>query len=450
MNFKFFIALIISKILSLALQLRNGGTALPGLIALKFQPNFIACFRNQFRKGVILVSGTNGKTTTTALIKKLLLNQKLIVIHNAAGSNLLRGIASSLLKSSNLSGKIKTDWGVFEVDEATLPSAIQILKPEIVLILNLFRDQLDRYGEIDSIAQNWERSLETLSAETCVILNADDPVVAILGKNLNAHVYFYGLNDREHLQKTLSHFADSILCPSCRQLLVYDAVWYSHLGIWRCQRCHKKRPLLDLAVEKIKLNPILSLTAALPDQPKREIQTKLEGIYNASNLGAVLLISSILKIDSAAVQKVIADFQPTFGRLEEFTYQGQRVKILLSKNPTGFTESIRTLLYGKKKNLLLVLNDKIADGTDVSWIYDVDFELLKDVTAKIIVSGTRAYDLALRLKYADLKTIIEPDLKKAIQQSLANLSNEETLFILATYTAMLRIRKILKGRSLEN
>jgi len=450
MYLRFIFSLLIAKILTGFLSPRGGGSALPGLVALKIFPSILIRYSNTFSQGIILVSGTNGKTTTATLIKTILENSGFICVHNATGSNLERGIASSLIGASNIIGGLHADWGVFEVDEAALPRLIEVFTPKMVILLDLFRDQLDRYGEIDSLADNWKASLKKLPSTSSVLLNADDPVICNLGLELVASVYYFGINDLRLTDTTLSQSADSIYCPVCRTELQYKNVWYSHLGNWACPKCTFKRPELTLAVSKIRIKPTVALSATYNDKTY-EINTPLEGLYSAENVAAAILSSVLLKTPPDVIKKSIARFKAVFGRHELFTIGDKKIKILLSKNPTGFTQSLITLDGLPKKNILFLLNDRVADGTDVSWIYDVEFERLHSHAKYMTVSGDRCLDLAVRLKYADIPPDIidvQPLLKKAFTSALFHTSSNETLYILATYTAMLDIRKLLIGNKL--
>ncbi len=381
----------------------------PGEIAIRSNPHILSSFASQFRKGIILVAGTNGKTTTALMIKTILKAQGLKVVHNASGANLLNGIVSACIQQANWPGKIDADYGVFEVDENTLPIVIKSIKSVklnvVLVLLNLFRDQLDRYGEVDVIAQKWERALRGSNAT--IIANSDDPLVAHLG--LHAKTIFFGINDKTKFLPKMEHATDSTFCLRCGARLTYEGVYFSHLGIWKCPSCGEKRPIPDIS----------------------EAESSLPGLYNLYNTLAAMSVAKTLGIKAN-----LAGFHPAFGRQEEIG----NVKIFLSKNPTGFNESLRTVIELGAEHLLLVLNDRIPDGRDVSWIWDVDFEMIPPKTS-VRVSGERAYDLALRLKYAGVKAQIYENLENA-------LDIKEMLYVLPTYSAMLDIRKILTGKKI--
>ncbi|MEK7450717.1 MAG: Mur ligase family protein [Patescibacteria group bacterium] len=415
-------------------NLGNGSTW-PGHIALLINKNFIKdlLITNNQKLKTILIAGTNGKTTTGKLVQTILERSGKKVFQNTAGANLLNGIASSLLLHSDiLSARINYDFAIFEIDENTLPLILKEIKnPDFVIILNLFRDQLDRYGEVNTISKKWSDALGKLDERTTLILNADDPQVASLRlhpKGVNTK--FFGLNDKSLATSEKQHAADSNYCPKCGSKLHYSAVYYSHLGNWTCLKCNNTRPKLDISTSSV--FPLL-------------------GVYNRYNTIAAILLAQEVGISKNKIISALKDFQPAFGRQETLSINGKKVQIFLSKNPTSLNESLKTISDLKAKNLLLVLNDRIPDGRDVSWIWDVDFEDYIDEFSNIVISGDRTYDMALRIKYSqpiihDSLFIIQEDLRKAIAMSLEKTPKPEILYILPTYSAMLEVRKILTGR----
>lgn len=428
----------ISKISKLAK--RGTGSTWPGHMALKLDSKFV---KNILAKNpnlkIILVAGTNGKTTTTKLIQEVLEQQGKKVFRNAAGANLLNGIASTLIKHSNLTGKINYDVAVFEVDENSLPtilSELSMVHSQLsIVLLNLFRDQLDRYGEVNSIAKHWKEALKTLSKETVLVVNGDDPMLRFIGENSGLHAFYFGLDERYMKKKEAPHDVDFLLCPHCGTKLVYAKRSYSHMGVFKCPKCGFKHQ--ETATFDTLPNPLF-------------------GIYNRYNINsAALLLQKAFGIDPKNIQDVLEKFSPAFGRQEKITYQGKNIFLLLSKNPTGFNQSIEAILeQDKKPNMLLLLNDRIPDGRDVSWIWDVDVEELVEKSRSITISGDRCFDMGLRIKYSSEflisndKFLIEENLKIAINKALCKLNQGETLYILATYSAMLDTRKILKGHAI--
>ncbi len=433
------------------LHLGAGGTW-PGEITLTIDPQILKRFSSQFRKGIIIVAGTNGKTTTSLMISHLLQSQNYTIVHNNSGANLLNGIASALVKACDWKGKIQADWGVFEVDENSLSSVIFNIKIPIlssqvkdkkliIVLLNLFRDQLDRYGEVDVIAEKWKNVLQAIShqssamrdkSDITLILNADDPQVAYLGQTTNAKNYYFGISDPQHFLRVKEHATDSTFCLHCGARLVYTGIYFSHLGIWNCAKCGLKRPL-----------PMLT-----------DWNSPLPGLYNKYNTLASVSVARNLHISDEQIGNTLIQFKPAFGRQEEFDVKNKKIKLFLSKNPSGFNASLRTVLELKSSVILIILNDRIPDGRDVSWIWDVDFETIPN-EVKVIVSGERVFDLGIRLKYAfDLKNsdasrlIIEPNLNIALKKGLSLTKENETLYVLPTYSAMLEVRKIITGKKI--
>ena len=449
-------AIIIAKVIAFFLRkTKSGGTAAPGLIALKIDPKLLIKLKAQLKSSII-ISGTNGKTTTARMLASILKSANIPYFHNRTGSNLLRGVASELISRSTLTGLFPSKIGLWEIDEAVFPYAIEELKPKIVVLTNLFRDQLDRYGEIDTLAKKWKRALNKLGPETTAILNADDPTVADLGKKLKCQVIYFGIKDKSLGIKFLSDASDAIFCPNCFLPLNYQVCFVSHLGIYKCPKCGAIQPKTSISCTQTKLLKNNCFQISIKSLKKQHyVKIGLPGVYNIYNVLASFAIASVLKIEFSKIIQGFKYFQPAFGRFEEIKIKDKSLKILLVKNPAGFNEVLKTLIQlteVEKSVCLIALNDLIADGRDVSWIWDVDFKLLRKVNIeKLIISGTRVYDMALRVKHAKFKVQsskfkVQKDLKKAIAD-LFN-SKEKNLFILPTYTAMLEIRKILNKMGL--
>lgn len=411
---------------------RGTGVTWSGEIALRLDRHILRRLVPQQSK-IILVVGTNGKTTTCKMIQTVL-EKSFSVIHNKTGANLLNGIVGTLLVRSPLH-QLKSPVFVFEVDESNLPLVLQELTPDILIMLNLFRDQLDRYGEVDSIAKKWQESLRKNGrSETTLIINGDDPQLAYLGQKVSLKVKkikYFGIDDKSLLLEKSEHAVDSIYCPNCGARLHFSGVYLSHLGDYNCPKCQFSHPKLDLKASKV--------------------ETSLEGLYMVYNALAATLACQELGSTEDNITNALKEFKPAFGRQEEIKKDGKTIKVSLSKNPAGFNASLRTVLDSKTGGpILFVLNDRTADGRDVSWIWDVDFESLQNKSVQIFVSGDRTYDLALRLKYAGLKnTQVQENLDQALRVALENTGNNETLWVLPTYTAMLEVRKILTGRSIS-
>ena len=412
--------------ISKTLNLGNGSTW-PGHIALSLNNNFVSDILKNSKTKIVFITGTNGKTTTAKLIETILEKNGKSVFLNKSGANLLNGIASSLIIESDVFGKIKKDFAIFEIDENALTRVSQKIKPDYLIALNLFRDQLDRYGEINTILSNWAEVYGKIKDKTKFILNADDPQIAYLGMQPSIKRLYFGLNNSSLKTDLPQDAADSILCPKCSARLVIDPVYYSHLGNWSCPKCGLKRPQLDS--EKNSVYP-------------------LEGVYNMYNVLAAVLLAKEIGISQTNIDKSLLDFKPAFGRQEEIAVEGKKVKFFLAKNPTSFNESLRTINALGAKYLLIALNDRIPDGRDVSWIWDVDFEIFIGPKIEIFAAGDRAYDMGLRLKYSGIKHKTFENLNEAVKESLINLPKGGTLFVLPTYSAMLEVRKILTGKKI--
>ncbi|MEH1794677.1 MULTISPECIES: Mur ligase family protein [unclassified Nostoc] len=416
-------------------SLRLGAASvLPGSIARRIEPRILELLSQQVKNGVILIAGTNGKTTTALLLCTILERKGYRVTHNSTGANLENGLMTALLESTNLLGTLNTDYAILEVDENIVPRVLKPLQPRIILCLNLFRDQLDRYGEVDTISKRWTKVISTLPAETVVIPNADDPTLSNLGQQLPQRVLFFGLNEPEHYLEAIPHAVDSIYCPKCGHSLDYKGVYLSHLGDFTCPKC--------------------GFTKSKPTLESSEWSQILVGLYNKYNTLAAATAAIELGVDEPTIRDTINNFQAAFGRAEDLVINGKRVRILLSKNPVGTNETIRVVTQSTDKTTLLVLNDRTPDGTDVSWIWDVDTEKLVERGGTLVVSGDRVYDMALRLRYSQkspessINLIVEEDLRQAIATALEHTPENETLHILPTYSAMLEVREVLTGRKI--
>ncbi|NJM69736.1 MAG: Mur ligase family protein [Scytonema sp. RU_4_4] len=429
-------AVSVAKSVTLGVRsLRLGAASvLPGSLARRIEPRLLKLLTQQVKNGVILIAGTNGKTTTSLLLRTILERKGYRVAHNSTGANLENGLMTALLESTNLVGELDVDYAILEVDENILPKILAPTQPRIILCLNLFRDQLDRYGEVDTISKRWTKVISELPTETVVIPNADDPTLSYLGQQLPQRVLFFGLNEPENYLEEIPHAVDSIFCPSCGHSLDYKGVYLSHLGDFHCPKCgfSRSQPVLDSS----------------------EFPQILVGLYNKYNTLAAASAAVELGVDEATILDTINNFQAAFGRAEELEINGKRVRILLSKNPVGTNETIRVVTQSLDKTTLLVLNDRTPDGTDVSWIWDVDTEKLVERGGTLVVSGDRLYDMALRLRYSEktpesqFNLIIEEDLRQAIATALEHTPDNETLHILPTYSAMLEVREVLTGRKI--
>ena len=418
----------------------RGGTSLPGKLLLRLEPDAIGeLARRRLSRGSAVISATNGKTTTAAMVASILERMGLRLVHNRAGANMAGGVASALLNG-------RGELGLFEVDEFWLDQVVPQLEPRAILLSNLFRDQLDRYGELEIIVDRWAE-LVARTPGSALVLNADDPAVADLGHDREA-VYF-GVEDTRVALPGLPHATDAKHCRRCGRPYVYDAVLLGHLGHYRCPTGDSVRPAPQVAAHDVELRGVRSarFTLRAPDG-SAAVEVPLPGLYNVYNaLGAAALALRL----GAGLDDVVAGLAavaPAFGRAESVTVDGRELSIMLVKNPAGANEVVRTLaLEPGEHDILGVLNDRTADGKDVSWVWDADFELLAPHVRRAVCAGTRAPELALRLKYAGVpedRLTVEPELGRAIDAAVGG--GEGRLFAIPTYTAMLELREELVGR----
>ena len=453
-----------ARVVSRALR-RGGGTTLPGQLAGRIDPALVHDLGQAIPNGSVLVTGTNGKTTTTRILAGAMRGAGLEVITNPEGSNLLPGIATALLLRTDRRGRLAASpsaIGVFEVDEGAFRPAVAALSPRLVVITNLFRDQLDRYFEVDFVAQLWRQALQRLPPTTTVVLNADDPQVAYLGADLNAKVLYFGMDDRQWAKPGLEHAADSRRCPKCGHDLYYGLSFYAHLGHYACGQCGWRRPDPRFVAWNIELQGLEgSRSRVTTPAGERTIQLPLGGLYNACNALAASAGASCLGVEMDLVQAAADSVVGAFGRLEHVRIGDKHACVLLVKNPSGFNEGLRLVnSQDGPRWLLLGLNDNGPDGRDVSWIWDVDFEMCRGRTGLMAVSGQRASDLVVRLKYAGLLNpdsgspdagagvplLVEEDMTRAFEAALARTPPGETLYVLTTYTAMWALRRELVRR----
>lgn len=433
---------------------RGGGTALPGLVATKIDPDLLDKLAARLPAGTIVVAGTNGKTTTSRMLADVLGQSGLKVAHNRSGSNLERGIAGALIEQLPLNGQAP-DIGVIEVDENAFPTVVRRVQPRVVLLLNLFRDQLDRYGELETIAARWRPAISELSADSTLVVNADDPLLAALAEAAPGRVVRFGFSTEGNALPELPHAADAGYCRRCGERLDYRAIYLSHLGDYVCPTCGAERGPLDVTISQVESEG-LNAQRLIVDRaagPTLDVTVAVPGLYNAYNALAVIATSGATGlVPDEAIQAGLGQFQPAFGRLERLDYQGRNLTLALSKNPVGFNELLRMLATTREVDLLgIAINDLDADGRDVSWLWDVDFEQLQAewFDGQVIVGGIRGDDMAVRLRYAGLDPAridglasgepLEVFLERLVQRSEPG----ERVFLLLTYTALLQLRQVL-------
>lgn len=488
----------------------GGGTSIVGVVAQRLYPDIVEHLAAQLEYGSIIVSGTNGKTTTSGFISAIMSDAGIRVWRNREGSNLMRGVASSLVIRALPNGQLRRAGkaiSVLEIDEAVLPQITQIIAPRVLVLTNLFRDQLDRYGEVDSVLSYWKQAISNLPTETTLVLNADDPAIAALGESYAGKVLYYGIEDISlditNTQNNKRHqVIDTRTCPRCGSDYQYDVRFYSHMGHYHCPNGDTQRPRPDVRAIQVQVDDFDRLRTIIElNNVQQAVVVPLPGLYNVYNALAAATATHALNVGWGPIVSGIEQSKPAFGRGERIQADGRTIRLLLAKNPTGFNEVLRTVFSdGSARHILFVLNDNIADGRDISWIWDVDFERARGLMSTLVIAGTRARDLALRLKLAGITsdemlilpptplrvtqrddvgsrrsrrstvaskalkdeatTAITPPsenyipvarsygLKKALDTALEKTPRGETLFIVPTYTGLLEVHHELEQRGL--
>lgn len=470
MPLKTLLALWTGKLaIAVAHRLGRGGSTLPGRLARALDGGILAALARAPRLGNATVTGTNGKTTTAKMLAGIAEAAGWRVIHNRAGANLITGITTAYMAGATWSGRPRGDIGLMEVDEATLPRACAEIGPRVAVVTNFFRDQLDRYGELHATVRMVRGGLARVAPGGRVALNADDPLCASLGAaepvpeaaaaaEAGAPVLplYYGIEDPAVATGHPEHAADVRHCVRCGHLYEYELYYYAHLGRYRCPNCGLQRPRPQVYARRV-LEMDARGSRFLLATPAGECECRLQvpGLYNIYNALAAAAGALALGVGLEEVKAGLEGTTTAFGRMERLTVRDREVFLALVKNPVGYNEVLRTVLgAGARRNLLLILNDLYADGTDISWIWDVDFEMLargQEGLNFILCSGLRAEEMAVRLKYAGIdpaKITVEKDLKKALDQGLNFVRPGELLYILPTYTAMLAMREILARQGL--
>ncbi len=479
------LAALAARVLAAAMRrLGRGGTALPGLVAETLAPTFVPTVARQLPRGVVLLTGTNGKTTTARMLAAILARDGTQLIHNAAGSNLSRGLASALAQRTGWQGRLRateTTLGLFELDEAAFVRAAPALRPRLATFMNLFRDQLDRYGEVDAVAQRWRAALAATPRPPRLILNADDPLVAGLanaGPSPAPAPFYFGVEAPSVDRPAAEHAADIRVCPTCGRSLVYRRRFYAHLGHFSCPDGHMERPAPAVRAVTVETHGIdgtelelLCLPPLAPAAVTLRFFLPLGGLYNVYNALAATTTALALGVAPAVAREALAAFTAAFGRMEQVVLDGRTVYLALAKNPTGLNQVVRLLTAEADRtgplSLLIALNDLDADGRDVSWIWDADLEELAPPgrVRTVVVSGRRAADLAVRLKYAGVAApvaagsspdapaaqqqpafVVESDLRLALAQAVQRTPAGGTLHVVPTYTALLELRGLLTRR----
>jgi lipid II isoglutaminyl synthase (glutamine-hydrolysing) len=421
----------------------GGGTTVPGKLLWKLDPDAVDRLAARLPLGSALVSATNGKTTTATMAAQILGNGRRLA-HNRSGANLVSGVASALLDARD------AELGLFEVDEAALPEVAVRVRPRAICLANLFRDQLDRYGELEHVARRWRTAVRDLRAGASLVVNGDDPQVGDLASE-HAGAVVFGVDDPRQARPSLQHAADSKYCVRCGTPYEYAAAYVGHLGDYRCPACGHARPPLTVRATTIELHGLASVSFRLETpEGTRRVNLRVPGLYNVYN---ALAAASLARALGSSLDDVVAGlerFDAAFGRFERIAIGDRKLLMLLIKNPAGANEAIRTIVDGGAPSLVVIaLNDGIADGRDVSWIWDVDFEPLVPELRHLVATGDRAAELALRFKYGGLDADaieLQPSLSAALDRGLELTPKGGQLVLLPTYTAMLALRKIVADR----
>lgn len=435
---------------------RGGGTTLPGRLLLRMAPDAIERLGRSLSFGTTIISATNGKTTTAGMVASALRAAGREPVHNRAGSNMSWGVATALLEQ-------RGSEGLFEVDEAWLPRVAEQLDPQLIVLGNLFRDQLDRYGELEHLADEWAEMVEQRTGRTGLVLNSDDPLVADLGRDRalarRPNVTYFGVEDASQALPELQHAHDAKHCRRCGAPYVYERAFVGHLGHYDCHNCEADRPRPDVAATAIELHGMDGSTSTITTpEGELRLQLPLPGLYNVYNALGALATALRLGVGLERAKAGLEAVEAAFGRVETIEVAGTALSILLIKNPAGANEVLRTLrLEGEAGaagsdgaiDVWIALNDRIADGRDVSWIWDADFELLARCLRRVTCAGTRAPEIALRLKYAGVDPAlieVEPGIERSLDRAIAEAPDR--LFALPTYTALLELRALLASRGL--
>lgn len=439
---RFYTALVLARLTYLAIKLlhRSSGTSFVGMMTLKVCPDFLAHCRKYIKNNAITISGTNGKTTTSGLVAHIFEENQNSIIHNVKGANMLTGIANVF--ALNIKPFKRFDYAVIESDEAYLTKLYDYFKADYLLVTNLFRDQLDRYGELSTTASFIQNAIDK-NKELKLILNADDPLVTNFGKGKNA--IYYGFEEVEfcsEIHNATSNAPTEVFNCICGKPLQYNKQFFAQEGHYYCAKCGFKRPEPNYK-GYVKIYSDYSELKIRYNDKDFEFKINLVGLYNAYNVLGAVACAMENGIDYQTIKKAVSTYKSIFGRAERRIINGHKTLIQLIKNPTGASEVLKTV--DLSSNIVIAINDNYADGRDISWLWDSDFEQLKNAQKLVITSGIRAKDMATRLKYAGIpqeKIIVEEDIKSAIALAAKSDNIEERITILPSYTALLKISKM--------
>ena len=436
MNFRAVLAMLVCKALRLVSRiLHRGGTAMPGRIALKIYPELLSLLAKDVK--TVAVTGTNGKTTSSRMIEQAFLEQGKSYFANRSGANLISGITTEFVINSSLSGKCRKEYAVIECDEAAARKVFSQLRPQVIVVTNLFRDQLDRYGEIDITMNILEEMIRTVP-DMKLIVNGDDALSAYMAMDSGNPCVYYGIS-RPVMKNETNEIREGRFCKKCGERLQYSFYHYSQLGDYQCPRCGFKRPVPDYDAEDVKVSDQLSFSVE-----GNRIVANYRGFYNVYNILAAYAGIRTAGFKAEHFMDMLKNFNPENGRMEQFRIKGAGVTLNLAKNPAGFNQNISAVMQDTNpKDVIIAINDNAQDGIDISWLWDVDFDRLGEESIRsITVSGIRCQDMRLRLKYVDIPSILESDVEKAIRDRVADGTGN--LYVLVNYTALFSTRNILK------
>ncbi|GCF07778.1 MurT ligase domain-containing protein [Dictyobacter arantiisoli] len=431
----------------------GGGTSLPGMIARRIDPNVLKSVVGDSKAKKIVITGSNGKTTTARMTAAIADAAGHRVSQNRTGSNLLQGVTSVAVNFADLFGRLESDVLLFEIDEATIPLAVPEIQPDVVVITNIFRDQLDRYGELYSVAQALNSMLESLPETATILLNGNDPQVANFGVNAKARRIFYGLETKDIGTPVPEQSADIIRCIHCNSDFLYEVAYMSHLGLYRCPECGYTLPPLDVAVTSAALadngeGPShIKLRTPLGEM---KLDIPLPGVHNIYNATAAIGAAVALGFPLDSVQTAMNNVRTAFGRMEKIQAGDKTIFLSFVKNPTSFNLMLRLIAkHEGKKHLLLSMSHTVVDGQDFAWLWDVELEDIAPDILDAVCSGNKSEELALRLKYAEIPTdkIIEvEDREAALDEAIKNVEPGGTLYIMSGYTPTQELRRIMQKR----
>ena len=431
----------------------GGGTSLPGLIARRIDPDVLKSVVGASKAKKIVITGSNGKTTTARMTAAMAVNNGKRVSHNRAGSNMLQGVTSVAVNFADIFGRLNSDVLLFEIDEGTMPLVMPEIKPDVVVITNIFRDQLDRYGELYSVAKALDKTLEDLPESSTILLNGNDPQVANFGLKAKAKRLFFGLETTEIGTPVPEQSADIIRCIHCQEDLQYKVAYMSHLGLYSCPNCGYTLPPLDIAATSIKLAPDgegPTRVELRTPQGNITLEISLPGLHNVYNAAAAIGASLAAGFEKDKLPAALVGLKPAFGRLEKIQAGDQTIYLSFVKNPTSFNLILRLIAqHPGKKHVLLAASHTIVDGEDFSWLWDIEVEEVAQDIADVVCSGNKPEELAMRLKYAEIpidKITRIADLETALDAALKNAGPGGTLYILCSYTPTNQLRRIMQKR----